>query len=181
MFSRLNRIAVLGSIVAMSGVLGSGGSCQAADGRGGVIEGYIRDDNDKPVKGVRVEINQGSFTTQGHSDVIPLFIPHTAVGAIVINDPNRVDSHEINGHASTTDSSGHYRLKGLLPGTYSLAPTPEKRNFSSGWGELVVKEKLARQYEFPQPVSVNVKQGEVVTHNVVLPARKAATLRHRKM
>ena len=91
--------------------------------------GYIRDENGKLLRGVRVTVNRESYQTQAQSDVIPQIIPHTAVGAIVFDDPNFVESREITGHAATTDTIGHYSFKGLAAGQYALWASPTQRNF----------------------------------------------------
>jgi hypothetical protein len=145
-----------------------------------ILEGYIRDQSGNPVVGVRVTVNQGSYETQGHRDVIPLFIPKTAVGAIVFDDPNVVESHDINGHAATTDAKGHYSFKSLAAGRYTLWASPTKKNFTTGWGEIVVKEKLARKYTFPSAAQVVLTGGQKTQHDVVLGLRADAANKQRR-
>jgi protocatechuate 3,4-dioxygenase beta subunit len=56
------------------------------------LEGYIRDDNGKPVRGVLVSVSQGSYTTQGETAVVPLVFPRTA-GVVVLDDPDVSKTH----------------------------------------------------------------------------------------
>lgn len=93
------------AIPAVAMLLLANGSVQAASLRPttttGVLEGFVRDQYGKPVKGARVWVNQGSYTTQGRTGIIPIFIPKLFIGAMVFDDPNAVQNHVINGHRIT--------------------------------------------------------------------------------
>jgi protocatechuate 3,4-dioxygenase beta subunit len=135
----------------------------------GVLDGYVRDQDGKPVKGVRITVNQGSYAIQGHTDVIPLFIPNKLMGAIVFNDPNAVEQHSINEHAATTDAKGHYSFKKLPPGTYTFWASPTKKSFND-WGAIVEVKKLARSYRFPEASHVTIaREGPTAQDVTLLP------------
>jgi hypothetical protein len=165
----MNRVTTLfgGLLIALLAVT----SAQAQTPRTApALEGYVRDQNGKPVKGVRITVNQGSYTTQGHQDVIPLFIPNKVMGAIVFDDPNAVEEHSINEHAATTDGKGHYSLRKLPPGGYTFWASPTKRSFND-WGAIVEVKKLARSYQFPKSERVTVESGHAAVRDVVLQSR----------
>ena len=153
-------------------VLSAASLCNAASNstRPGRLEGYVRDDAGKPVKGVRVTINQGSYSTQGHTDVVPLYIPNKFAGVFVFNDPNQVDSHYINAHATRTDKKGHYCIQHIKPGSYTLGVAPEKRSFNEYMAVVQVK-KLADAYQFPGSTSITVPPGEIAKRDVVLQTK----------
>ncbi len=114
------------------------------------FEGYIRDQTGNSVQGVRVTLNQGYITTQGHTDVVPLYVPGAVVGAVVFNDPNAVEDHPINDHEAVTDGTGHYSFKNLAPGSYSFWVSPTKKIYDFPfWVKTVANKKLAQKYSFP--------------------------------
>src|ERR1017187_6964495 len=136
---------------------------------GGVIEGYIRDESGKPIKNVFVSIDQGYYATQGHTDVVPIYIPNTVAGAVVFNDPNAVDFHNVNEHHAKTSENGHYILKSVPPGRYTFSAQPLNRDWV--WGTTSTNEKLERKYVFSGSDTkdpITVVGGQKVVHDVVL-------------
>ena len=134
------------------------------------LEGYVRDGSGKPVKGVLVSVNQGSYTTQGGTDVIPLILPH-AVGAIFIDNSDMTYTHHMNSHFVKTDRNGHYRFKKLSPGRYTFSVRGMKKyygNFRTSEGGLVDNKKLNARYSFPTTDQVVVENGQTTLKDVIL-------------
>lgn len=90
------------SSVLLIALLSAAPLCSAASisTRPSLLEGYVRTDTGKPIKGVRVTIDQGSYATQGHTEVVSLSIPNKFAGVFVFNDPNQVEWYYISAHAT---------------------------------------------------------------------------------
>lgn len=148
------------AIPAVAMLLLANGSVQAASLRPttttGVLEGFVRDQYGKPVKGARVWVNQGSYTTQGRTDIIPIFIPKVFIGAMVFDDPNAVQNHVINGHATRTDNNGHYAFKRLASGSYAFRVSSTKQSDSSSGNQ-----------------SIEIGRGLKTDHSIAVTARAA--------
>jgi hypothetical protein len=137
------------------------------------LEGVIADQSGRPVKGVLVTVHQGSYSTQGHTDVIPIIAPPKAIGAIVFADPNAVDVHYVNIHHTKTDGNGHYAFRKLSSGIYAFSARGMKLDrgaYSATESEntLSVDRKLQGAYSFPDWEQIMVKSGGTMVKNITL-------------
>ncbi|HEV2200452.1 MAG TPA: hypothetical protein VGR73_11585 [Bryobacteraceae bacterium] len=134
------------------------------------LEGYVRDDSGKPVEGVLVSVSEGSYATQGETDVIPLIFPR-AVGAVVVNDPDVTNTHYYNTHFTKTDSNGHYSFKNLSPRRYRFSARGMKKDagdFTAREGHLIENKKLLARYAFPRAEEIVINGGQTTVKDVVL-------------
>jgi len=137
------------------------------------FEGTITDEAGQPVKGVLITVHQGAYTTTGQTDVIPIIAPPKLFGAIIFEDPNRVNVHYINLHFARTDDRGHYEFKKLAAGTYSFSARGEKKDWSA-WTKneaaatLAIDPKLSGLYTFPTWEQVAITNGPPLVKDMVL-------------
>jgi len=143
------------------------GAPQTRKGHKGIIEGFVRDDTGKPVKGAYITVELGSYTTQGSPTILPIYVPNVAVGAVVLNDPDITILHKIGWHKTRTDKHGHFKLKNLREGTYQLrAELCTYRNRSACGITSRDRRKFA-VYRIPDSQNAAVTSGETVQHDVV--------------
>ena len=137
------------------------------------LEGYVRDEHGHPVKGVRIYLNQGSYTTQGERDVIPIYVPDKVAGVIVFDDPNAINTHIINQHIAMTDGKGYYVFKRLTAGRYHFSAVPLKKAVWSDWfaDETKPNKTLAQKYTFPPGGLILVESAKKTRHDVELTSR----------
>jgi len=80
--------------------------------RKGDVEGYVRDESGTPLQGVGV-MAAGAYVSEDH----------TVVAAFIWNGNYSMHDHRLSVHTTKTDSSGHYSMKGLVPGAYAFYGT----------------------------------------------------------
>jgi protocatechuate 3,4-dioxygenase beta subunit len=138
------------------------------------LEGYVHDESGRPVKGVMVSVNQGSYTTQGETAVIPLIFPK-AVGFVALSDPDVVNVHYIGSHLVKTDKKGHFVFKKLPPGQYTFAVRGVKKYYGdirTSERGLVPNRKLQGRYSFPESERVALSVGQVLDKDVILHGKQ---------
>jgi hypothetical protein len=140
-------------------------------GSKGVIEGYVRDDSGKPIKGAFITIERGSYATQGGTEVIPIIVPH-AVGAIAIDDPTTVHIHAIGWHLTRTNKYGFFRVKNLPEGAYHFLAQICSFRTRSACGVAKRDRQKADKYNVPNAILLAVNGGQTLKHDVVFAAAK---------
>jgi hypothetical protein len=137
------------------------------------LEGFVRDDSGKPVKGALVSVNKGSYTTQGETAVIPLIFPKAA-GAIILSDPDVINVHYVESHFAKTDGKGHFVFKKLPSGQYHFSVRGMKKyygDFKTSERGLVPDKKLLDKYSFPAGTQIVLTKGETAMKEIVLHAK----------
>jgi hypothetical protein len=80
----------------------------------GGVEGYVRDENGNPLPGVGVMF-AGAYVSDDH----------TVVAAFVWNGNYSMYDRRLSVHTTKTDGTGHFSMKGLVPGAYAFYGTGE--------------------------------------------------------
>jgi protocatechuate 3,4-dioxygenase beta subunit len=164
----------LGLIVVIHLVLIAQGFARQNHSSRARLEGFVRDDTGKPVKGALIGVNQGSYITQGETAVIPLIFPKAA-GAIILSDPDAINAHYIESHFAKTDSKGHFIFKKLPPGQYSFSVRGMKKyygDFRTSERGLVPNKKLLDKYTFPDDTQIILTTGETAIKEIALHAKR---------
>jgi hypothetical protein len=78
----------------------------------GDVEGYVRDENGNPLQGASV-MAAGAYVGEDHS----------VVAAFIWNGNFSIHDHRLSVHTTKTDGSGHFSMKGLVPGAYAFYGT----------------------------------------------------------
>jgi hypothetical protein len=84
-----------------------------------MIEGVVRDSAGKPLKGVKITVDQGTYTTYGSTLIIPIIGKNT-IGVVGLNFPDDVHEHVRSAHHTRTDKNGSYKFK-VRPGSYNIS------------------------------------------------------------
>lgn len=90
-----------------------------------IVQGYVRDEQGKPVKGAHIHLNEGSYVTIGRTDVLPIMAPHV-FGEIIFSDSGEMPSHEVGPKSVRSDHKGHYQLKVRQNESYTIWVQNEK-------------------------------------------------------
>jgi hypothetical protein len=76
------------------------------------IYGTVRDADGNPIKHAWLSVYAGSYATTGSTAVVPI-ITDRAVGAVVIQDPNTIEMHNVHGKGKQfwADDNGEFRCE----------------------------------------------------------------------